>query len=55
MAQAKQDAELEVERARQGLREEVAALAVKGAEKILQREVNEKTHAELLNQLKAQL
>ncbi|MBK1780737.1 F0F1 ATP synthase subunit B [Advenella sp. WQ 585] len=55
LAQAKQDAELEVGRARQGLREEVASLAVKGAEKILQREVNAKTHAELLNQLKAQL
>lgn len=55
LAQAKQDAELEVERLRGSLRDEVAALAVKGAEQILRREVDAKTHAELLNQLKAQL
>lgn len=55
IAQARQDAELEVERLRGSLRDEVAALAVKGAEQILRREVDAKTHAELLNQLKAQL
>lgn len=55
LAQAKQDAELEVERLRGSLRDEVAVLAVKGAEQILRREVDAKTHAELLNQLKAQL
>ena len=37
------------------LRDEVAALAVKGAEQILKREVNAQAHADLLNQLKAEL
>src|SRR5690606_5742813 len=55
LAQAQQDAAQEVQRARDGLRDEVAVLAVKGAEQILKREVDAKAHAELLNQLKAQL
>nr|WP_246600637.1 F0F1 ATP synthase subunit B [Candidimonas humi] len=55
IAQAKQDAAQEVQRARDSLRGEVAALAVKGAEQILKREVNPQVHAELLDQLKAQL
>ena len=54
-AEAKQDAEQEVQRARDGLRDDVAVLAVKGAEQILKREVDAQAHAELLNQLKAQL
>jgi F-type H+-transporting ATPase subunit b len=33
----------------------VAVLAVAGAEKILKREVDAKAHADMLNQLKAQL
>jgi F-type H+-transporting ATPase subunit b len=45
----------ETNRAREALREQVAALAVAGAEKILRREVNAQTHAELLGQLKAEL
>lgn len=55
IAQAKQDAAQEVQRARDSLRGEVAVLAVKGAEQILKREVNAQVHAELLDQLKAQL
>jgi F-type H+-transporting ATPase subunit b len=55
IAQAKQDAAQEVQRARDTLRGEVAVLAVKGAEQILKREVNPQVHAELLDQLKAQL
>ncbi len=55
LAQAKQDAEQEVQRAREVLRDSVADLAVKGAEQILKREVNAQAHAELLGQLKAQL
>ena len=55
VAQAQQDAAQEVQRARETLRAEVAVLAVKGAEQILQREVDAKAHAELLDQLKAQL
>ena len=37
------------------LREQVAALAVKGAEQILRREVNAGVHADLLNRLKTEL
>ena len=55
VAQAKQDAELEAQRVRDRLRDDVAVLAVKGAEQILKREVDARAHAELLNQLKAQL
>lgn len=55
IAQAKQDAVLEVTRLRDELRDDVATLAVQGAEQILRREVDAKTHAELLDQLKAQL
>ena len=45
----------EVQSAKQVLREQVAQLAVAGAEKILRREVDAKAHADMLNQLKAQL
>ena len=45
----------EVLSAKQQLREQVASLAVSGAEKILRREVDAKAHADMLNQLKAQL
>jgi F-type H+-transporting ATPase subunit b len=55
VAQAAQDAAQEVQRARDSLRDDVAALAVKGAEQILKREVDARAHAELLNQLRAQL
>ena len=54
VAQAAQDAAQEVQRAVM-LRDDVAALAVKGAEQILKREVDARAHAELLNQLRAQL
>ena len=37
------------------LREQVAALAVKGAEQILRKEVNAGVHADLLNRLKTEL
>ena len=55
VAQAKAEAALETQRAKEQLRNAVADLAVKGAEQILRREVNASAHAELLNQLKAQL
>ena len=42
-------------RARESLRDQVAVLAVKGAEQILKREVNAQVHADLLTQLKAEL
>jgi F-type H+-transporting ATPase subunit b len=55
LAAAKEDAEQQVNRAREELRAEVATLAVKGAEQILKREVNPAVHADLLNQLKTEL
>ncbi|KAA0181785.1 F0F1 ATP synthase subunit B [Cupriavidus gilardii] len=55
IAQAKADAEQQVTKAREQLRDQVAVLAVKGAEQILKREVNAQVHADLLNQLKAEL
>jgi len=55
VAAAKAQIEQEVQSAKQQLREQVAGLAVSGAEKILRREVDAKAHAEMLNQLKAQL
>jgi F-type H+-transporting ATPase subunit b len=54
-AAAKAEIAQEASRAREMLREQVAALAVSGAEKILQREVDAKAHAELLAQLKQEL
>ncbi|OZA30238.1 MAG: F0F1 ATP synthase subunit B [Hydrogenophilales bacterium 17-61-9] len=55
IAAAQATIDQEANRAREGLREQVAALAVAGAEKILRREVNAQTHADLLGQLKAEL
>ena len=55
LAEAKAEAELESTKARDALREQVAALAVKGAEAILKREVNAQVHAELLARLKTEL
>ena len=55
VAAARAEAEQEATKAREALREQVAALAVKGAESILKRELNAGVHAELLNQLKAEL
>lgn len=52
---AKAEIVQEANRARESLREQVAALAVAGAEKILRREVNAQTHADLIDQLKAEL
>ncbi|CAH0446014.1 ATP synthase subunit b [Ralstonia syzygii subsp. syzygii] len=55
IAQAKAEAEHQTVRARESLRDQVATLAVKGAEQILKREVNAQVHSDLLNQLKAEL
>ena len=49
---AKAEIEQEALRAREALRERVADLAVAGAEKILRREINAGTHADLLAQIK---
>ena len=55
IAAAHASAATELQKARDQLREQVAVLAVAGAEKILKREVDAKAHADMLNQLKAQL
>jgi F-type H+-transporting ATPase subunit b len=55
VANAKADAEQQVTRVREELRGQVAALAVKGAEQILKREVNAEAHAALLSQLSTEL
>ena len=55
IAAAKAEALQESNKARDTLREQVAGLAVKGAEQILKREVNAGVHAELLSRLKTEL
>jgi F-type H+-transporting ATPase subunit b len=55
IAAAKVEAEQQTVKAREALREQVAALAVKGAEQILLREVNAGVHADLLGRLKTEL
>jgi len=52
---AKAEAEQQAVKARESLREQVAVLAVKGAEQILRKEVNPGVHAELLSRLQAEL
>ena len=52
---AKAEAATQMQRAREQLRDQVAALAVQGAEQILVREVDESAHATMLDQLKAKL
>jgi F-type H+-transporting ATPase subunit b len=54
-AAAQAEIEQALTRAREQLRDRVAALAVAGAEKILRREVDAKAHGELLEAIKRQL
>jgi len=53
--QAKQQIELETSHAREALRREVATIAVTAASKVLEREINPQTHADLLNKLATQI
>ena len=55
IAAAKLEAEQQVIKAKESLRNEVAILAVKGAEQILKKEINASIHAELLTRLKTEL
>jgi F-type H+-transporting ATPase subunit b len=55
IAAAKVEADQQTVKARETLREQVAALAVKGAEQILRKEVNAGVHADLLGRLKTEL
>jgi F-type H+-transporting ATPase subunit b len=52
---ARAEIDQEVARAKEQLRNQVADLAVAGASKILQREVDPKAHAELLASIRTQL
>ncbi|HSV57741.1 MAG TPA: F0F1 ATP synthase subunit B [Variovorax sp.] len=55
IAAAKAEADQQAVKAREVLREQVAALAVKGAEQILRKEVNAGVHADLLSRLATEL
>ena len=55
LAHAKSQIELESNRARDTLRGQVVSLAVAGAKRVLEREVDAKAHGELLDQLAARL
>ena len=52
---AKADVDQQINRARDELRGQVAAIAVAGAEKILAREIDTRTHQDLLDKLAAQI
>jgi len=55
IAAAQADAAQQTVKAREALREQVALLAVKGAEQILRKEVDAGVHADLLSRLKTEL
>jgi F-type H+-transporting ATPase subunit b len=52
---ARAEIDTEVSKAKEGLRAQVSELAIAGAQQILKREVDEKAHADLLNDLAAKL
>ncbi len=55
VSDAKAEADQQAIQARETMREQVAGLAVKGAEQILRREVSAQVHADLLSRLKSEL
>ena len=55
LASAKSQIELESNRARDALRGQVVSLAVAGAKRVLEKEIDQKSHGELLDQLAAKL
>lgn len=55
LAAARAEIEREVNQAREHLREQVAVLAVAGAEKILQREINADAHKDIVHALAEQI
>ncbi len=54
-AAAEAELEQEINQAKEALRSQVAALAIAGAEKILEASVDEKAHAQLVEKLAAEL
>lgn len=55
VAAAKAEIERELQQAKEGLRQQVAVLAVSAAEQILQKEVDQKKHREIIDNLGKQL
>lgn len=55
IAGAKAEIEMEVERAREALRTQVASIAIAGAEKILESSVDQAANEELVNKLASEL
>lgn len=55
LAAAKAEIEQEANRAREELRKQVSAIAIASAEKILEREIDEKQHDDILGKLAAEL
>jgi F-type H+-transporting ATPase subunit b len=55
LASAEQQIALEVQSARDELRKQVASLAVAGAGKLIEREIDARAHAQLLDKLVAQI
>ncbi|MFM9880846.1 MAG: F0F1 ATP synthase subunit B [Burkholderiaceae bacterium] len=55
VAASQEEASQQMVAAREALRDQVAVLAVKGAEQILRKEVNAQVHAELLARVKSEL
>ena len=55
VAQAHEEIALDTTRAREGLRKHVANLAVQGASHLLEREIDPKTHADLLSKLELEV
>jgi F-type H+-transporting ATPase subunit b len=55
VTQAHEEIALDTMRAREGLRKQVASLAVQGASHLLEREIDPKTHAALLDKLELEI
>ena len=55
VAQARDEVARETTRAREGLRQEISKLAVEGASRLLEREIDPRTHAELLDKFAAEV
>lgn len=55
VTQAHEEIALDTTRAREGLRKQVAKLAVQGASHLLEREIDPKTHAALLDKLELEI
>jgi F-type H+-transporting ATPase subunit b len=52
---AKAEIDQEVNRAKESLREQVSILAIAGAEKILSKEIDKKSHSDMLSKLAKEL